>query len=288
MAAKISVIILNYNSSSDCRKCVEFLKRQEDADVKIIIVDNCSRTDERIAVEQLCAAEHCTFIPAEENRGYNAGNNIGLRYAANRGFDYALIANPDMEFPQSTYVARLARELEEHPHTLAVGSDIVTPDGIHQNPMGADGAWTSHFGWIKELFSRKKPQEAYDFIDDFHTNHVCAKLSGCALMVNLHLLSRLGFFDEYPFLYCEEAIFSKQAEQAGMQMRYLADAQAIHRHLPSAKGDPRPRFRHWRRSRLYYIRRYANYPWYGRILASISWRTYMGLMILASTMKRNR
>lgn len=26
--------------------------------------------------------------------------NIGLRYAANKGYEYALIANPDMEFPQ--------------------------------------------------------------------------------------------------------------------------------------------------------------------------------------------
>ena len=96
---KVPVILLNYNSSADCCKCVADLKRQEDVELEIIIVDNCSRKEDASAVEQLAAEQGCTFIAAKENRGYNAGNNIGLRYAANKGYKYALIANPDMEFP---------------------------------------------------------------------------------------------------------------------------------------------------------------------------------------------
>lgn len=285
---KIAAILLNYNSSADCRKCVSFLKQQQGVELEIIVVDNGSRADDAEAVQTLCLSEGLTYIPAGENRGYNAGNNLGLRYAAGRGFPYALISNPDIEFPAPRYLERMAQELDHNPSVVAVGSDIITPEGVHQNPMMADGPWTSSFGWIKEILIRKKPQEAYDFIDDHRTNHPCAKLSGCALMVNLPLLSSLGYFDEYPFLYCEEAIFAKQAQAAGMTMHYIADTQAIHRHIPSAKGDPRPRFRHWRRSRLYFINRYARYPWYGRLLASLSWRSYMGLMIAASTLRQLR
>ena len=77
---KVPVILLNYNSSADCRKCVADLKRQQGAELEIIIVGNCSRKEDASAVEQLAAEQGCTFIAAAENRGYNAGNNIGLRY----------------------------------------------------------------------------------------------------------------------------------------------------------------------------------------------------------------
>ena len=77
---KVAVIILNYNSSADCCKCVADLKRQEGVELEIIIVDNCSRTEDALAVENLASEQGCTFIAAAENRGYNAGNNIGLRY----------------------------------------------------------------------------------------------------------------------------------------------------------------------------------------------------------------
>ena len=84
---KVAVIILNYNSSADCCKCVADLKQQEGAELEIIIVDNCSRKEDALAVEKLATEQGCTFIAAKENRGYNAGNNIGLRYAANKGND---------------------------------------------------------------------------------------------------------------------------------------------------------------------------------------------------------
>lgn len=283
---KVAAILLNYNSADDCRKCVSFLKRQEEVNLEIVIVDNASKPEDAEYVKQLCETERLTFIPAKENRGYNAGNNLGLRYAVEKGYKYALIANPDMEFPNPKYVVRLAEKLETNQDVVAVGSDILTVDGIHQNPMEADGSWTSSFKWIKELVVRNHPKDAWDFIDNYKQSHKCAKLSGCALMVNLRLLGKLGFFDEYPFLYCEEAIFAKQAEVAGFKMQYMADIQAIHRHIHSTKGDPRPRFRQWKRSRLYFVRKYADYPWYGRLLASLSWKSYMNLMILKSTVSK--
>ena len=128
---KIAIIILNYNSSADCCKCIGYLKAQQGVEQEIIVVDNCSRDEEREAVELLCKEQGCTFIANRENKGYNAGNNIGLLYAAEKGYEYALIANPDMEFPQTDYLATLLAKMQEDEEIVVCGSDIIGADGIH-------------------------------------------------------------------------------------------------------------------------------------------------------------
>ena len=138
---KIAIIILNYNSSADCRKCIGYLKQQQCVEQEIVVVDNCSHEDDRKAVELLCKEQGCTFIANNENRGYNAGNNVGLRYAAEKGYEFALIANPDMEFPQIDYLATLLAKMQEDADIVVCGSDIIGADGIHQSPMGKDGNW---------------------------------------------------------------------------------------------------------------------------------------------------
>jgi GT2 family glycosyltransferase len=268
---RIAVILLNYNSSSDCQKCIGFLKIQEDVDMEIIIVDNCSHDEDCLASEKLCQELDCTFIANTENKGYNAGNNVGLRYAAEKEYEYALIANPDMEFPQADYLKRMLDVMELDEHIAVCGSDIITPEGIHQSPMKRDGNWRESFRWFTGIL--KKPKNTYDFIDHYESSHFCHKVSGCCLMVRMSFIKEIGYFDEYPFLYCEEAILSKQVEQSNKwKMYYTTDAQAVHRHIKNEKGNPIKRFHIWQQSRLYFIDKYSEDPWWGKALAKLSMR----------------
>ena len=63
---KVPVILLNYNSSADCCKCVADLKQQEGVELEIIIVDNCSRKEDASAVEKSTVEQGYTFIAAKE------------------------------------------------------------------------------------------------------------------------------------------------------------------------------------------------------------------------------
>lgn len=278
---KIPIIILNYNSSADCRKCIGFLKQQEGVETEIVVVDNCSpRPGEQDAIRQLCATEGCTFIQAKDNRGYNAGNNIGLRYSASKGYDYALIANPDMEFPEKDYLKKMVGAMEEHPEVAVCGSDIVGNDGEHQNPMGRDGQWKESFWWFKgifldPLFHRHKTADSRH---DFEHNHYCHKVSGCCLMVRINYMEQIGFFDEGVFLYCEEAILCRQVERDGKKMYYLADTQAVHRHIKSAKGDPVRRYEAWLKSRIYFIHKYNSESALCKYIETISAKMYVALL----------
>lgn len=272
---KVAVIILNYQSSSDCAKCIRYIKQQKDVEAEIIVVDNGSTDSDRESLEKSCQIEECVLLINKENNGYNAGNNVGLRYAACHGHQYALIANPDMEFPQTNYLSGMINEMEQDQTIAVCGSDIITPKGIHQSPMKRDGDWTSSFGWIKGLL-RKKASDKYDFIEEYSKSHYCCKVSGCCILLRLSFVKEIGFFDEYPFLYCEEAILSRQVEQTNhWKMYYTAKYQAVHRHITKEKGNPIPRLKHWRRSRLYYIDRYSGYSKIGKIVAKLSTRLHI-------------
>ena len=284
---KIAIIILNYNSSADCQKCIGYLKAQQSVEQEIVVVDNCSRDDERKAVEALCKEQGCTFIANNENRGYNAGNNVGLRYAAEKGYEFALIANPDMEFPQTDYLATLVAQMQTDDDIVVCGSDIVGADGIHQSPMGKDGNWRGSFAWIKEIIGKKKKNDAYDFIDNYCESHYCHKVSGCCFMIRMSFLKSIDFFDEKVFLYCEEAILSRQVEMNSKKMYYLATAQAVHRHVKNEKGDPVKRFKTWGKSRCYFIDNYSNDHWLGKQIAKLSMRLYVLTFTLYNKIKKS-
>ena len=151
---RIPVILLNHNSAIDCRKCVSFLQRQKGVDIEIVVVDNCSSKNDLNELQTLCKEELCTLIENKENHGYNAGNNIGLRYAVKKGYKYALIANPDMEFPEPDYIARVISKMEVDKNIVVCGTDIIDAKGRHQNPLDYVSFWSELF-WPIDMIRYK-------------------------------------------------------------------------------------------------------------------------------------
>lgn len=267
----IPIIILNYNSSSDCRKCISSLKRQEDIDMEVILVDNRSKEEDLIALRTLATEQGCTLIENKENRGYNAGNNIGLHYASEKGYKYALIANPDMEFPQTDYLLKMAAKMEENEEIVVCGSDIITPEGNHQNPMRESTYFEELFWPITTLRNRKK--KAW-FLMDYTKSECCEKVSGCCFIIRLSFAQDIGFFDEKVFLYSEEPILAKQVINRGYKMYYLANAQAVHCHIKSEKGDPKKRIYLFEKSRKYYLKHYSGYPQFALTCLYLSYKIH--------------
>lgn len=287
---KIAAILLNYNSSADCRKCVASLRQQEGVELEIVIVDNCSRPEEADAARSLAREQGCTFIAADANRGYNAGNNVGLRHAAGLGCEYALIANPDMEFPQIGYVASLAAEMQQRPDVAVVGSDIMTPEGIHQNPRNyAECGWTDSFDWLTAILKRGRDTgDIPDWIENPGESHDCRGLNGCCFLIRMDFAKRIGFFDERVFLYGEEPILAHQVAVSGLKMRYLASVKAVHNHRKSKEPASAFCLKHWKHSRIHYVKTYSNYPWYGKWVAILSQHLYFMSLSLSNKIKHRR
>ena len=285
---KIATILLNYNSAADCRKCIGYLQRQQGVEQEIIVVDNCSRSEECDAAKAICDETGATFIANNRNSGYNAGNNVGLRYAAKKGYHFALIANPDMEFPQEDYLAKMLTAINTDEDIVVCGSDIVTPEGVHQNPkQRGNDCLAEYFQWMKNIFCRKKKttSEQPDWIEDYSTSKECRCLNGCCFIIRMSFAKEIGFFDEGTFLYGEEPILGAQVENAGKKMFYNANTTAVHDHKKSKEGSRAFCFKHWRHSMVHSLYRYSKMPWYKKLVAQGCIEIYFILLRTSNIIK---
>lgn len=89
---RISFIILNYITWQDTLKEVYLL--HDNTKIKfadIIVIDNASPNESANKLLRLLVEMVFLFIASENNGGYAAGNNIGLRMAYNLGYDIGWI-----------------------------------------------------------------------------------------------------------------------------------------------------------------------------------------------------
>lgn len=91
---KVSIIILNWNGLEDTVECLESLKKITYPNYKVIVVDNGSQGDD-VKVLRERYRDYIHIIQNEKNYGFARGNNVGIRYALDKGVDYVLLLNND-------------------------------------------------------------------------------------------------------------------------------------------------------------------------------------------------
>ncbi|WP_372342167.1 glycosyltransferase family 2 protein [Geothrix sp. PMB-07] len=133
----LGFVFTNFNNSRYTVEAINSLARSADwSRFRICIVDNASREEEKAIIKMLSDEfPSIRVIFNETNVGYFSGLNIGLRVIREQNplLDTIFIGNNDLEFP-ITIMEQLEScrpLLTEHP---VLSPDIVTLDGVHQNP----------------------------------------------------------------------------------------------------------------------------------------------------------
>lgn len=91
---KVCIIILNWNGLEDTIECLESLKKITYPNYEVIVVDNGSEGDD-VEVLRERYRDYIHIIQNEKNYGFARGNNVGIRYAMDKGTDYVLLLNND-------------------------------------------------------------------------------------------------------------------------------------------------------------------------------------------------
>ncbi len=257
MNMKVAAIVLNYNMSEECFKCIAFLKRQVWNNLVIYLVDNCSKEEEKERLRDYAANNaDVKLIWQEENKGFSAGNNAGMKVAVAEGAQWCLVINPDVEIHDINWLSSMMEEIRKYPLAVVAGSNVILPSGERQNPSRELKYWEELL-WFSYVIKRN-----LFGIKGYLTEDVqgyCERLAGCCFLIKSSFLQQIGFLDENVFMYCEEAILAKQVVMCGYKEVYINIKIAYHQHFSSQKGNAKKRMQMLFESRKYYLVNYSGY-----------------------------
>lgn len=232
------------------------MKKQEDIELVVILIDNNSN-DDTSKMKDFCAEKNVTFVHNTENRGFSAGNNIGLRLSDDLECDFALIINPDVEIRDTMYVKKCIQVLKSNQDIAVLGTKVINMQGKDQNPM-KEVTYLGELFWPLELI-KNKTKEGNPYVSNSNVSGYCHKVSGCCFFTNVSLIKKMGFLDENVFLYCEEPILAQQVKRFGYRTYYLSECVAFHMHNELKKGNTLKRLEQFYESRNYYLTEYSGY-----------------------------
>jgi GT2 family glycosyltransferase len=252
----LAIIIVSYNTALLLRQCLRALRaslaRGSSIQADVVVVDNASTDGSPDLVRR--EFPEVSLIQLDENRGFAAANNLGIRQTNAR---YVWLLNPDTE-PLADAPAALVHFMDEHPRAGGCGARLLNPDLTFQH---------SAFRF---------PNLAMSFVDFFPINHrlVNSRLNGryprawytrpfpidhplgADLLVRRDAVEQVGLLDEGYFMYCEEVDWCFRLKQAGWEIFYTPAAEVIHHGGASTRQVRGPMFVELHRSRDRFFRRH--------------------------------
>ena len=209
---KIFVVVLNYNGGNFIKKCLTSVFKNDYPNFEVVVVDNNSNDGSlEMAKSNFSKAD---FIKNEENFGYAAGNNVGIRYSLERMADYVCVLNNDAEVEED-FLGRLVGAMEKD-NEIGIASPVIF-NGNNKQVWFSKGK----IDWLKMKVVHSVKIETKDVYEsDF--------ISGCAMMISSEVFNEVGLLDEDFFLYWEDADFSYRVKKAGFKNVIVTASWAYH------------------------------------------------------------
>lgn len=262
---RLGIVILNYNTWKETIKCVKTIQKYTKLPYKIFIVDNKSPNNSLKELEKYYDEKSSiVLLDSGKNRGYSAGNNIGIKRAINDGCDVIFIVNSDIELLNDAFGLMTGTLLKNEKYMM------VGPSVLDNNQK-------------ETQIPRKKLTFKYFFFErhPFCNIHFCKKIaernypvpekgilvfegsvSGCCFCIRSKDFVDINYFDENVFLYYEEDILAYKMWVRKKKAVVDSCAKVWHKANVSTKKEGMPfiRFHAWT-SVLYMLKTYAKINW---------------------------
>jgi hypothetical protein len=230
MSPRVVLLILTWNRRDDVLRCAASLPRAAYANLEAAVIDNASADDSVAALR--AAYPRLTILQNPVNLGYAGGNNVGIRWALQRGADYVQIINSDTEVT-AELTAELVRVAESDRRIGVVGCRNV----LMEDPRRLWGAYgTLTYG---PFLVRSEGAGAMDGPAWRGVRDVDVAI-GNGYLWRRAALEQIGLLDESLFGYHEDVDWCLRARRAGWRVVYAGTAAIVHKGGSSSDPD-RPR-----------------------------------------------
>jgi putative glycosyltransferase len=276
---KLALVVLNYN---DADNTLKILGNVADYDIfdKVILVDNASNDDSRVRLGSFCEGKNkIHFIENHENKGYGAGNNIGIAVAKKLGMDLALIANPDTDFDEN--VIRVLKSAMVKNDNIAICAPLVDTNdayGSRENVLKGASCWPMR-DFLHSLaengpICRRIFTRALHYDKNFYNAKIrtVGAVLGALLMVRVDDFIKVGGYDENMFLYGEEDLLSKKMADIGLKTAVITGYKYKHIHSASIKKSLKSLYSRQKireESTLYFYEKYLKINPLQKLLAKV-------------------
>lgn len=229
---KVAILYLSFHCEPYIGDVVSALKKMtypKDR-VEFVIVDNphpkygSSTPYLEDTVLPLSGVElpHVTLLPQKENLGFAGGNNVGIKWALENGFDYVYLHNND-GFVAQTFLEPLVTAMEAD-KTIGVAQSLVLmyPEAELVNTAGNK----YHYLGMAYCGDFRVPKNNLELPPVKKVNYA----SGAACILRADLLKKFGAWDEDYFLYHEDVEYSYRLKAVGYSAAVVRDSVFFHKY----------------------------------------------------------
>ncbi len=229
----VAVIVVSWNVREYLANCLRSIctdLSRSQLHGEIFVVDNASTDGTVDLLRDLFPQVH--VIANDENVGFGAANNQGMRAASEYKPKYYFLLNPDT-YVRTGSIESLITCLEERPKAGMAGARLIYGDGRFQHSafyfpgLGqlVFDLWPMPARLYQSRFNGRYPRRLYQpRRRPFQVDHPL----GATMMVRADVAESTHGFDESFHMFCEEIDWSWRVRRAGWEIYTVPAAEIVH------------------------------------------------------------
>lgn len=262
----VAIIILTTNAREMTKEQLLDIARLKVKDIncECIVVDNGSPdgTEEALKDYKLPNMNY-KFIQSGANLGFAGGNNVGIKDALKRKFDFVILMNNDLILPVDI-VSKMVSFMADNSDVGVMSPKMYFAKGFefhkdryNENELG-NVLW--YAGGNLDWDNIYSPHRGVDEVDNgqYEKTEDTEVANGACVIIRDSVFNKVGLLDDSFFLYWEDADFSQKAKRAGFKVKYYPGTCMWHKVSASTGGSGSPTNDYFlTRNRYYFAMRYA-------------------------------